>query len=491
MPRRDHSRHHSPLVRLPEQSEPLDVERTRAVADEQAARAAEWDPAETDLRERDARIIAVREGRAESGYLAIDDAGRNPGDPFTARDEWLIAGEDLTDAVRRALDRRGLTTSPVELLQDRVHVVQLGPNAIAPDGDPPRERWLREHLAQIADELRAADPTAPDPFRPQHLAPMGVVVKADSPPRPAPGLGPLPERGPADRIDQVRQLLRRPRPMRIAVIDTGIADLTGVLPPDPGDPDADQRRTDGWLADLAVQSANVDRVDDLPDDDRLDDGAGHGTFIAGIIEQIAPRAVVTVFRALDSDGLGGEAAAATAMVRAAEKADILNLSFGTETLGDIEPLALTVAVDIIREQYPNVLLVAAAGNFGHDRPCWPAALKGVIAVGGLTRDMAPARWSTRGHWVDCSAIGEAVLSTFVNGIAHDDKTVKDWTFPAHGATDSWAVWSGTSFAVPQIAAAVASICRWGEPPLHAWQRLMQNRQHVRDFGRIIEVLPPT
>jgi hypothetical protein len=33
----------------------------------------------------------------------------------------------------------------------------------------------------------------------------------------------------------------------------------------------------------------------------------------------------------------------------------------------------------------------------------------------LTRDLTPAPWSSSGFWVDCSTVGEGVLSTFVTG----------------------------------------------------------------------------
>ncbi|CAA9247138.1 MAG: hypothetical protein AVDCRST_MAG41-1754, partial [uncultured Corynebacteriales bacterium] len=60
-------------------------------------------------------------------------------------------------------------------------------------------------------------------------------------------------------------------------------------------------------------------------------------------------------------------------------------------------------------------VVAAAGNYGTDKPVWPAAARGVVAVGALTQSMLPAPWSSHGHWVDCSVIGDGVLSVYVEG----------------------------------------------------------------------------
>ena len=46
-----------------------------------------------------------------------------------------------------------------------------------------------------------------------------------------------------------------------------------------------------------------------------------------------------------------------------------------------------------------MLLVAAAGNYGDDRPVWPAALRGVVAVGALTQEL------TAGALVEPRAVG--------------------------------------------------------------------------------------
>jgi hypothetical protein len=115
------------------------------------------------------------------------------------------------------------------------------------------------------------------------------------------------------------------KPIRVAVIDTGIAD---------------EQRSDGWLTGL-VQSDNVDPLDALPSPNGfLDLGAGHGTFVAGVVQQVAPGAEIAVYKGLDSDGAGSMVDTACAMVRAVrDGAQILNLSFGLEALDDEPPVA--------------------------------------------------------------------------------------------------------------------------------------------------------
>lgn len=220
--------------------------------------------------------------------------------------------------------------------------------------------------------------------------------------------------------------------VQVAVIDTGInVDGTGW--------------STSWLADVAQTARNRDPLD-AESDKMLDPGAGHGTFVAGVIRQMAPTVNVRVYRALDSYGVGSEEAVACAILRAADDgADIINLSLGAETYGDRRPIALDAALRAIPE---SVVVVAAAGNDGDARPVWPAAFPSVIAVAALDVDGARlAPWSSHGWWVDCAIRGAGILSTFVVG---DEPSGDSFAGPS-----PWAIWSGTSFAAPQVTALIA------------------------------------
>ena len=99
---------------------------------------------------------------------------------------------------------------------------------------------------------------------------------------------------------------------------------------------------------------------------------------------------------------------------------MLNLSLGTTTTDDEPPVALEAAVDLIEEmaaeQDRDVLIVAAAGNYGDCRPVWPAALRGVVAVGALTQQLASRRRgpaAVPGSTARC--IADGVLTTYVEG----------------------------------------------------------------------------
>jgi hypothetical protein len=82
----------------------------------------------------------------------------------------------------------------------------------------------------------------------------------------------------------------------------------------------------------------------------------------------------------------------------------------------------------------TTLVVAAAGNHGVVRPHYSAAFKRVVAVGSAENpgDWHRAPYSNYGGWVDCSAAGTRVHSTFVE------------FRPFTGG----AICSGTSFAAP-------------------------------------------
>lgn len=232
------------------------------------------------------------------------------------------------------------------------------------------------------------------------------------------------------------------RSVTVAVIDTGINR---------------EQRTDQWLATVAENAQNEDPLDVLPADGVLDSSAGHGTFVSGIVQQVDPECDIRVYRAMDTDGLGQSKVVADAVVQAAaDGADIINLSLGTETVDDQPPTQFTAALATLQAQYPEVLVVASAGNNGDETPVFPAAMNGVIAVGALNPPAAPGdqptpvKWSSFGPWVQCSSIGVGVASTFVEGLEQPAGQPSQQFGP-----NAWAIWSGTSFSAAQITGAVA------------------------------------
>lgn len=273
---------------------------------------------------------------------------------------------------------------------------------------------------------------------------------------------------------------------KVAVIDTGITRQT---------------RSDGWLESVPRTleqqgvhggESNVDPLDELPEaDGYLDFAAGHGTFVAGVVQQVAPSAEIAVYRALPSDGIATELEVACAMIRAVrDGAQLLNLSLGCQTRFDSPSLPIAAALDWIgeyeRKTRTEVLIFAAAGNYGDTRPTWPAAFRRVISVAGLAADLHPTAWSSRGFWVDCATVGEGILSTFVQGTESYEFTAD----PDEFGPDAFARWSGTSFAAPQVAGAVARrVLERGSTPRQALADLLASGTPVPDFGQALEILP--
>lgn len=430
----------------------------RAAADRQAGWIREYWPdrdrrsalAETLMGNRNTRADDPERAR---DYDRIATIGRDGEPIFVVEDEHLVRTVGSVAETVAALERLGWDAEPIAELD---HRVVRAFHAAREEREQTPMGFLKSACGRVTSLVRSLRlRRAAIELRRHFIAPMGIVMKADCDPDPAAQRCKYPGSPGAQQ------------PVHVAVIDTGIAD---------------QPRT--WLTNVPVDAGNEDILDDIPADKLLDVGAGHGTFAAGVVQQMAPGAAITVYRALETDGLGSEKAAAIAMVRAADAgAQILNLSFGVETDDDRPPVAIEVAVELIRERHPDVLLVAAAGNFGRDRPCWPGALKHVVAVGALTRKLEPADWSSHGSWVDCSTIGEGVLSVFVAGTEPDGQKYEE---------DSWGVWTGTSFAAPQVAGAVAQIVqRDGIGPREAFARLVAGRPARPGFGSVVEILPPT
>lgn len=317
-------------------------------------------------------------------------------------------------------------------------------------------------LVQVAAEVRDLG----YPASVAHVTPLRVVIKGLGGPEPT-------------EVDLRRDVGVDAAGPHVAVIDTGVH----------------ARRDDGWL-DGTDDLEGADAVDPLdaypwPDGNGLlDFGAGHGTFVAGVVRQVLPSARVSVLRAIDSDGVGSEVDVARAMLRAVRAgAHLLNLSLGVQTVDDQPLLAIQVALEVIRREAPDVVTVAAAGNYGDDRPCFPAAAKDVVAVAALTHGLEPARWTSRGHWVDCSAVGEGVVSTFVPG---EEEVEQDPRPDRWDDGHPWAVWSGSSFAAPQVTALLArTMAERGVGAREALQHVLALGRPVPDVGRALAVLPGT
>lgn len=221
-----------------------------------------------------------------------------------------------------------------------------------------------------------------------------------------------------------------------------------------------------WFVHPPETVGDVSEVLDQDNDQRLDFEAGHGTFITGLVLQHAPGATVAVRRLGDTMGCVDDLAAARIIEELlATGVDVLSLSFGGYTADNTGSLAVSRVVSQALDDNPDLVVVAAAGNDSTDRPFFPAALKRVVAVGALEASGRRASFSNWGSWVDAWTTAVDLDSTFVTWPVDGGQPVlqrppaPDVDPAALTPNDpftGWATWSGTSFAAPRVAAAVAA-----------------------------------
>jgi serine protease len=230
-----------------------------------------------------------------------------------------------------------------------------------------------------------------------------------------------------------------------------------------------------------------------PLDGVIDELSGHGTFIAGLVHQSCPDADIVAWRVVPSEGPIVETDLLATLIQVAEVArryradedgghplDVLNLSMGYyhESPDDailFDPLMVGVLEDLAEN---GVVVVASAGNDSTSRPLFPAAFcvatqpkLPVVSVGALNPNGTDALFSNVGSWVTDYRPGAAVVSTmpttFQGGLEPVARVDPDPSDPTPEITrrrealdpddfsGGFGVWSGTSFAAPIAAGALA------------------------------------
>jgi hypothetical protein len=253
------------------------------------------------------------------------------------------------------------------------------------------------------------------------------------------------------------------RPCRVVVVDTGLA-------------------ADPFLPAALKAKSTGSGLRDVPDDDEdtnLDAAAGHATFIAAVIERLAPGATVEVRQVLTTFGEGSDSDVAAALWELVDqKPDVVNLSFAGYSEGDVAPLAIREAVAQLVAN--GTAVVAAAGNDATCRPAWPASLDGVVSVAALG-PYGPAWFTNHGPWVRACAPGVDVVSRFFTAPSPPAAGEQN-DVDALGDIKEWASWSGTSFAAPIVAGVLARAVLAGWTPAEAVARVIDDPGLVRFAG---------
>ena len=250
----------------------------------------------------------------------------------------------------------------------------------------------------------------------------------------------------------------------IAVIDAGLdtdhTDLAGQLWTNPGE-----------ITGNSVDDDNNGYVDDIhgwnlvDNNANLSDNTGHGTQVAGVIAAATNNSqgvagvcwncrLMTV-KVTQSGGVANYSDVAAGVVYAAQKgAEVINLSLG----GSSDSATLKAAIATASQ---TAVVVGGTGNDDSSAPFYPAAYDDyVLAVAGTTNSDTKVGTSNYGTWVDVSAPGEDITTTFDGG--------------GYGST------SGTSMAAP-FAAGLAGLLRSLHPGWSANQARAQIVQTTDDI----------
>lgn len=255
----------------------------------------------------------------------------------------------------------------------------------------------------------------------------------------------------------------------IAVVDAGIdvthPDLSGQLWQNPGE-----------IAGNGIDDDNNGYIDDIHgwnlvnNNADLSDNTGHGTQVAGIIAATTNNGIgiagvcwqcrLMVVKVVSSGGVANYSDIAAGVAYAAQKgAKVINLSLG----GSSDSVTLKAA---IASASSTAVIVGGAGNDNSSAAFYPAAYDDyVLAVAGTTQTDTKVGTSNYGTWVDVSAPGEAIRTTFSGGTYADS--------------------SGTSMAAPFVAG-LAGLIRSQNP---TWSANLTRAQIINTTDNIDGVNP--
>lgn len=209
------------------------------------------------------------------------------------------------------------------------------------------------------------------------------------------------------------------RGVKVAVLDTGVQSGHPDLP-------------------IPVFKRNYTGGNSLDVEDR----AGHGTHVSGIILArdnqvgvvgVCPNCQLLVYKVLGDDGSGNLNQIAQAIIDAANfGADVINMSLG----GPSQSSILDSSIQFAKSK--GVQVVVARGNNGTTQPLYPGSSTGVISVSATNINDSKATFSSYGWSLGVtpySAPGASILSTCIGS--------------------KYCTMSGTSMASPYVAGVCA------------------------------------
>ena len=248
------------------------------------------------------------------------------------------------------------------------------------------------------------------------------------------------------RVEQAQQISKGAGVV-VAVIDTGVdydhPDLTDHVLRGSGNEVIGHD-----FVDLDSDPMDETNGADEDGDGDIDEGAGHGTHVAGIIALVAPEAKIVPIRVLDTEGVGFSDDIAAAIRWFIDPANVpgnkkvINLSLGIPDIDRVE-IIHDVIKEVIDDEELPIPVIASAGNDGLEEVHYPASEGDVFSVAAVDKNDIAADF-TNHHDVDFAAPGIAnnnsgvgIYSTFING--------------------QYATWAGTSMSAPFVSGLAALI----------------------------------
>jgi hypothetical protein len=246
--------------------------------------------------------------------------------------------------------------------------------------------------------------------------------------------------------------------------------------------------------------------------------AAHGTFIGGLIRQIAPAAVLSFPRAVDTEGLVSESELHAALASLTSPTtgvapDIVVVPLGGYLVkgpwvpnGDqiwIDPLLLRAALLDLLNSKPGTLVLCSAGNSGSADPCYPAAFTLDAAFGDRLASVTAldvngriCDFSNLGYpdheWVSAATLGKFLHSLLCVGYEHPNNDPD--LDPDYFGPDDCAEWDGTSFSVAIAAGKVAALLAElrktapGTTAVQAWEILVGISSPAQDAHCGVRIL---
>ncbi len=242
--------------------------------------------------------------------------------------------------------------------------------------------------------------------------------------------------------------------VEVVVLDTGWYDPTQQENPPA------QQFPWSWIQHVADGQPERDSIRDVHG--HLRPYAGHGTFVVGVIQSIAPGCTIRVLSLPPDPDLLVGGAFESEIVNQLDEAltlnpDLINLSAGCPTRQNKPARGFENWWADVSTREPPIklpLIVAAAGNNSSPWGFWPASFDWALGVGSVDRDGRVSDFSNWGDSVDVFALGRNLVNAFPNGtyVCHespdrgDKREFKRWR----------ARWSGTSFSAPLVTGMIAA-----------------------------------